>query len=94
MSSKSSPSNESHMIPSSSRSTLQNDETLSRDFSLASIASSTSQQDEYYASSTSQQDEYYQCPDHAENTLRNMRTYFDNRQLCDVTLIAGLDGKR
>lgn len=82
------------MIPSSSRSTLQNVETLSRDFSLASFTSSTSQPDEYFVSSSSQQDEYFQSDDHAENTLRNIRTYFDNRQLCDVTLIAGIDGKR
>lgn len=84
MSCKSSPSNESHLVSSSSRSTMLNEETLSRDFSLASITSS----------STSQQDEYYQYPDHAEIALRNMRNHLDNRLLCDVTLIAGIDGKR
>lgn len=84
MSCKSSPSNETNMVPSSSRSTLLNDETISRDFSLASITSS----------STSQQDEFFQCPDHAETILRNMQTYLDNRQLCDVVLIAGIDGKK
>lgn len=85
MSCKSSPSNESNMVPSCSRSTLLNDETLSRDFSLASITTT---------SSTSQQDEFFQCADHAETMLRNMQTYLDNRQLCDVILIAGIDGKK
>lgn len=84
MSCKSSPSTESHLIPSNSRSTLLNDETISRDYSLASIASS----------SVSQQDEYFHCPEHSEIALRNMHTYLDNQQLCDVILIAGIDGKR
>lgn len=84
MSCKSSPSNESSLVPSCSRSTLLNDETISRDFSLASITSS----------STSQQDEFFVCADHAGNTLRNMQTYLDNQQLCDVVLVSGIDGKK
>lgn len=85
MSCKSSPSNESNAIPSSSsRSTLPLDDTLSRDFSLASIASS----------GASQQDEYYHCADHADTTMRNMQAYLENKQLCDVILIAGIDDKR
>lgn len=85
MSSKESPSAESHLVPSSSRSTLLNDESISRDYSLASLTS---------AGSGNQQEEYFQCPDHAETTLRNMQTYLDNRSLCDVVLIAGVDSKR
>lgn len=85
MSSKSSPSNESNMLPSSSRSTLLIDDTLSRDLSLNSLAS---------ASTISQQDEYYQCADHAAKALHNMQTYLHNQQLCDVVLISGIDEKR
>lgn len=85
MSSKSSPTNESNMIPSSSsRSTIPNDETISRDFSFASIASSN----------VSQQDDYYMCPEHADKALQSMKNHLDNKQLCDVILIAGIDGRR
>lgn len=85
MSSKSSPTNESNMVPSSSRSTLLTDQTFPRDFSLSSLAS---------ASTISQQDEYFQCADHATAALQNMQSYLDNQQLCDVTLISGIDKKR
>lgn len=85
MSSKSSPSHESNMVPSSSRSTLLTDETIPRDFSLASLAS---------ASTISQQDEYFHCENHATTALHNMQTYLDNKQLTDVTLISGVDKKR
>lgn len=60
------------------------DDSIPRDYSLASISSSVA----------SQQDEYYQSADHAESTLRNMQTYLDSRQLCDVVLVAGNDGKK
>lgn len=85
MSSKSDPSNESNMVASSSRSTMLTDETIPRDFSIASLAS---------AGTISQQDEFYQCADHASMILQNMRTYLDNQQLCDVILISGVDNKR
>lgn len=84
MSSKESPSSvDSLLVPSSSRSTFLNEDTISRNFSLTSLTSSNSQQEEYF-----------QCPDHAETVLRNMQAYLDNRALCDVVLIAGIDGKR
>lgn len=83
MSSKSSPSHESNMVPSSSRSTLMTEETISRDFSLASLASTISQQDEYF-----------HCDNHATTVLNHMQTYLDNQQLCDVILISGIDKKR
>lgn len=83
MSSKSSSSVESQLVPSSSRSTLLNEGGITRDYSLASLASGSSQQEEYF-----------QCPDHAESTLRNMQTYLDNRALCDVVLVAGNGGKK
>lgn len=84
MSSKESPNSiESPLVPSSSRSTFLNEDSISRNFSLSSLTSSNSQQEEYF-----------QCPDHAEIALRNMQAYMDNRALCDVVLIAGIDGKR
>lgn len=86
MSSKSSPSHESNLVASSSRSTLLTDETLPRDFSLASLTSA--------ASTISQQDEYFHCDNHASSVLHHMRTYLDNQQLCDVILISGIDKKR
>lgn len=85
MSSKSSPSVESNMVPSSSRSTMASDEGIPRDFSITSLAST---------STISQQDEYFQCAEHATTALNNMQAYLDNRQLCDVILISGIDKKR
>lgn len=85
MSSKSSPSHESNMVASSSRSTMLTDETIPRDFSLASLAS---------ASTISQQDEYFHNENHSIAALHHMHTFLDNRQLCDVTLISGIDKKR
>lgn len=73
------------MVASSSRSTMLTDETIPRDFSIASLTS---------AGTISQQDESYQCADHASTILRNMQTYLDNQQLCDVILISGVDNKR
>lgn len=85
MSNKSSPTNDTNMVASSSRSTMMSDETIPRDFSLASLAST---------STISQQDEYFKCAEHASNALQNMQNYLDNQQLCDVTLISGIDQKR
>lgn len=85
MSSKSDPSNESNMVASSSRSTLLTDETIPRDFSLASLAS---------AATISQQDEFYRCSDHASTILQNMQMYLDDKLLCDVILISGVDNVR
>lgn len=79
MSCKGSPSNESIAM---ARMSLLADEPLPRDYSLVSITSSSSQ------------DEYFKCVDHAESTLKRMQNYLDNQQLCDVVLIAGIDGKR
>lgn len=89
--SKESPSTESNLMPSNSRTTLLNDESLTRDFSLASLTSGTSSGS---GLSNGQQEEYFQCAEHAEITLRNMQTYLDNKALCDVALVAGIDSKR
>lgn len=62
---------------------------LTRDFSLGSITTAAS-----VASASSQQDEFYKTRDHAERTLQHMQNYLDNQQLCDVTLVAGCDGKK
>lgn len=87
MSSKSSPSHESsQLVASSSRSTILTDETIPRDFSLASLTSATS--------GNSQQDEYFHCDNHAASVLHHIRTYLDNQQLCDVILISGIDKKQ
>lgn len=32
--------------------------------------------------------------DHAANALKKMKAYFVRENLCDVVLIAGIDGKR
>lgn len=60
---------------------------LARDFSLTSIASASS-------TSASSQDEFFKSSDHAECTLRRMQNYLDNNQLCDVILVAGIDGRK
>lgn len=65
---------------------------LARDFSLGSIATSASASAS--ASTGSQLDEFYKSRDHAECTLRRMQNYLDNQQLCDVTLVAGIDGRK
>ncbi|KAH8356643.1 hypothetical protein KR084_010975 [Drosophila pseudotakahashii] len=57
-------------------------ESLSRDYSLGSLNSAGSQ------------DEFFRCRDHADNILKRMQLYVDSQQLCDVVLIAGIDGKR
>lgn len=45
-------------------------------------------------SSSSGQDEFFSCLEHADHALKQMEKYFENQLLCDVVLIAGLDGKR
>lgn len=80
-SSQNSPSRES---TSSARASIMADETLPRDFSLASLTSSESQ--------TS--DEFFKCKDHSIFLLQQMQKYLEDHQLCDVILIAGVDGKR
>lgn len=70
--------------PSHDRISLLTDDSLPRDYSLVSITSTGSQQS----------DEYFKSRDHAESTLRRMQNYLENDQLCDVTLVAGLNGKR
>lgn len=87
MSFKGSPSHES---VSSARMSLitgsDSDSLLPRDFSLVSITSSSA--------GSASQDEFFKCRDHAETTLRRMHLALDNQQLCDVILIAGIDGKK
>lgn len=70
--------------PSHDRISLLTDDSLPRDYSLVSITSTGSQQS----------DEYFKSRDHAEILLRKMQNYLDNEQLCDVTLVAGINGKR
>lgn len=66
----------------SSRMGSQIDDTLHRDFSLVSITTVGSQ------------DEFFRSRDHAELTFKRMNRYLEDEVLCDVTLIAGNDGKR
>lgn len=88
MSFKASPSHDS--MSSGARISMLTDDTssLARDFSLTSIASASS------ASGSSSQDEFFKSSDHAECTLRRMQNYLDNNQLCDVILVAGIDGRK
>ncbi|XP_055853938.1 kelch-like protein 5 [Episyrphus balteatus] len=79
-SNKESPSRES--TSSSARISLIAEDSLTRDFSMGSLTSTVSQ------------DEYFRCRDHAESVLKRMQNYLENEQLCDVILIAGIDGKR
>lgn len=62
------------------------DNNLPRDFSRLSLFSA--------GSSTSSQDEQFRCEGHAEHSLSCMKSYFQSGKLCDVTLIAGNNGKR
>lgn len=60
-------------------------ENLPRDFSRLSLFSSIS---------TTSQDEQFRCEGHAEHSLSCMQHYLQAEKLCDVTLIAGSNGKR
>ncbi|ETN60318.1 actin binding protein [Anopheles darlingi] len=51
-------------------------------FSLASLNSSVSQ------------DEYFRCQGHSDLVLKRMQDYLQSDKLCDVVLIAGVDGRR
>lgn len=62
------------------------DDSITRDFSLTSLGSA--------AGNSSSQEEVFRCNEHAYNVLKHMQTYYDNKQLCDVVLIAGIDGVR
>lgn len=65
---------------------------LPRDFSLGSITTAASATST--ATTSTSQDEFYKTRDHAERTLQRMQNYLDNQQLCDVTLVAGIDGRK
>lgn len=78
---KESPSRES-TNSFSARTLLTDAESLTRDYSLGSLNSAVSQ------------DEFFRCRDHAESVLKRMQLYLENQQLCDVVLIAGIDGRR
>lgn len=82
LSSKESPSRDSTTSSSARISLVADADSLTRDYSLGSLTSAVSQ------------DEYFRCRDHAESVLKRMQIYFDNQQLCDVVLIAGIDGRR
>ncbi|KAG5880596.1 hypothetical protein JTB14_002401 [Gonioctena quinquepunctata] len=45
-------------------------------------------------STISSQDEHFRCEGHAEHSLLCMKNYLQAGKLCDVTLIAGSNGKR
>uniref|UniRef100_A0A1I8Q1D0 Kelch-like protein diablo n=1 Tax=Stomoxys calcitrans TaxID=35570 RepID=A0A1I8Q1D0_STOCA len=79
---KESPSRDSTNSSSARISLLTDAESFSRDFSLGSLNSAVSQ------------DEFFRCSDHAESVLKRMQLYLENHQLCDVVLIAGIDGRR
>lgn len=63
--------------------------TLSKEFSLSSIKSAADTLDNF-------SDSGYYCkgPEHFETLVQQMQTYWQLSQLCDVTLIAGCDGKK
>lgn len=85
MSSPSSAKDDSNVSRTSVPAMSVQDSTISlyRDPSFASLGTSSSGQDEFFS-----------CLEHAETALKQMETYFENQQLCDVVLIAGVDGKR
>lgn len=60
-------------------------ETLPRDFSKLSLFSS---------GSATSQDEQFRSEGHAEHSLSCMQNYLKAGKLCDVTLIAGHNGKK
>ncbi|XP_037938704.1 kelch-like protein 5 isoform X2 [Teleopsis dalmanni] len=79
---KDSPSRDSTTSSSARISLLADAESLTRDYSIGSLMSAVSQ------------DEYFRCREHAESILKRMFVHLENQQLCDVVLIAGVDGKR
>lgn len=81
--SKDSPGHESTLSGAAAGAAPAETSSLYRDPSFASLGTSSSGQDEFFS-----------CLEHAENALKQMETYFENQQLCDVVLIAGVDGKR
>ncbi|KAJ3653163.1 hypothetical protein Zmor_012427 [Zophobas morio] len=64
---------------------LVESENLPRDFSRLSLFSS---------GSATSQDEQFRCEGHAEHSLSCMQNYLQAGKLCDVTLIAGSNGKK
>lgn len=70
-------------VPSNSASA--SNENLPRDFSRLSLFSATS---------TASQDEQFRSESHAEHSLSCMQHYLQAGKLCDVTLIAGNNGKK
>lgn len=80
--SASSPSRES--VSTTTGNSLIN-ENIPRDFSRLSLFSSTS---------NASQDEQFRCEGHAEHSLSCMQHYLQAGKLCDVTLIAGHNGRR
>lgn len=85
--------------PSSAKDSPGHESTLSRSSLPGGVPESSTSlyRDPSFASlgtSSSGQDEFFSCLEHAENALKQMETYYRNQQLCDVVLIAGVDGKR
>lgn len=70
---------------SGNNSLVGSDNNLPRDFSRLSLFS---------AGSTTSQDEHFRCEGHAEHSLSCMKNYLQAGKLCDITLIAGNNGKR
>lgn len=58
-------------------------DTITRDFSLISLASSTGLDPDLFKNEQ-----------HADLTLKKMLSSLENRELCDVVLISSTDGKR
>lgn len=56
-------------------------ESITRDFSLTSLASSS-------------HEEVFRTNEHAFTLLKHLQCFYENKQLTDVVLIAGIDGVR
>lgn len=39
-------------------------------------------------------EEVFRSNEHSAVLLKHMQTYYDNKQLCDVVVVAGIDGTR
>ncbi|XP_049820969.1 kelch-like protein 5 [Aethina tumida] len=78
MSGSISPSKESLSVSGS----ITSSDNLPRDISRLSLGSTTSQ------------DEHFRCEGHAEHSLSCMKSYLQAGKLCDITLVAGSNGKR
>ena len=80
---KDSPGHES--TSGSTSAMLTGDDSITRDFSLVSLVS---------AGSAGSVDEFFSSHDHPQITLKRMQSCLENRELCDVVLVSGVDNKK